>query len=387
MHRPRQRSARLLASTIAALSAVSLVAACSSDSDSADAGATGTDGPVSELAAACPARVVLQTNWYPEGEHGAAYQLAGPGGEFDPTAGSYVNEIGDTGVEFEIRAGGPFLSGQRVDSIMYQDDEILLGMLDTTTIMTGYEAAPTTSVFAPFDKALDVLMFDPATYDFDTIEDFEGTSMPILAWESGKATATFLVDEGLITPDQLDYSNDGSLSRFVVEDGKMAQLAYATNEPYRLERETEGWMKPATFFPLADMGFDNYSTTYVVTPEKLESEADCLSLLVPMLQQSALDYIEDPTETNEQLLAIVEELGSQWTMTQGHLDNTAAVIAEGEFVGNGTDETLGNFDMERVQRVVDEFTRIYTNQGVDVPSGLRAEDVATNQFIDPAIGR
>jgi hypothetical protein len=381
------RSRRILVSAVAALGAVGLVAACSSDGDSADAGSTGTDGTVSELAGACPARIVLQTNWYPEGEHGAAYELAGPGGEFDSSSGSYVNEIADTGVEMEIRAGGPFLSGQRVDSMMYQDDSILLGMQDTTTIMTGYDDAPTISVFAPFEKALDVVMFDPATYDFDSIDDFEGTSMPILAWESGKATAQLLIDEGLITADQPDYSNDGSMSRFIVEDGNMAQLAYATNEPYRLEHETDGWMKPVAYFPLADRGFENYSATYVVTPEKLTSEADCLSLLVPMLQQSAIDYLDDPSETNEQLLAIVEELGSQWTMTQGHLDNTAEVINDGGFVGNGTDDTLGNFDMERVARVVEEFTRIYTSQGVDIAEGLTAEDVATNQFIDPSVGR
>jgi hypothetical protein len=399
---------------IAATTCVVLLAACGGDDGSSDATTAVTEAatspapettaavadttaavadttaaPASDmtLLEACGDKVVLQTNWYPEGEHGAAYQLAGPGGNFDASNGVYSNEIGDTGVTFEVRAGGPFLGGQRVDAIMYQDDDILLGMEDTTTIMTGWAQTPTVSVFAPYEKPLDVLLFDPATYDFSSIDDFAGTDIPILAYSTSEATAQVLIDNGLINPDQVDYSYDGSLSRFVVADGKTAQFAYATNEPYRLEHETAEWMKPVKYFPLADKGFEIYSATYAVTPDNLVAKADCLSMIVPMLQQSLIDYLADPAATNAEILEIVDQLGSAWTMTQGHLDNTAQVIAEGDFVSNGDDETIGNFDMDRVQRVVDDFTRIYGDQGIDVAPGITADMIATNQFIDPEIGR
>jgi hypothetical protein len=55
-------------------------------------------------------------------------------------------------------------------------------------------------------------------------------------------------------------------------------------------------------------------------------------------------------------------------------------------VSNGTNRTIGDFDMARVQKVIDIVGPIFARAGKPIASGLRPEDVATNQFIDPGMG-
>jgi hypothetical protein len=54
-------------------------------------------------------------------------------------------------------------------------------------------------------------------------------------------------------------------------------------------------------------------------------------------------------------------------------------------VGNGRDGTLGNSEMERVRRAIEIVTPIFSAQRKPVKQGLKPEDVATNEFIDPKI--
>ena len=57
-----------------------------------------------------------------------------------------------------------------------------------------------------------------------------------------------------------------------------------------------------------------------------------------------------------------------------------------KIAGNGTNGTLGDFDVTRVQRVIDIVSPIYAGQRKDIKSGLTTQDLVTNEFIDPSIG-
>jgi hypothetical protein len=57
-----------------------------------------------------------------------------------------------------------------------------------------------------------------------------------------------------------------------------------------------------------------------------------------------------------------------------------------DFVKNGHDQTLGNFDTARVQRMIDIVTPIFTAQNQPPKAGLKPEDITTNEFIDKSIG-
>jgi len=53
-------------------------------------------------------------------------------------------------------------------------------------------------------------------------------------------------------------------------------------------------------------------------------------------------------------------------------------------VANGPDSTLGNFELDRVEEII----KVISEQvgSIEVPAGLTAEDLVTNEFIDPSIG-
>ncbi|WP_433716529.1 ATP-binding cassette domain-containing protein [Nocardia sp. CA-084685] len=69
----------------------------------------------------------------------------------------------------------------------------------------------------------------------------------------------------------------------------------------------------------------------------------------------------------------------------GNANPVKVQLAE-KIVGNGTDDTLGNFDTARVDRVITSVTDTLRGRGQQVSDGVTAADLVTNQFIDPAIG-
>ena len=55
-------------------------------------------------------------------------------------------------------------------------------------------------------------------------------------------------------------------------------------------------------------------------------------------------------------------------------------------VGNGPDDTIGNFEDARVADMVGILKDAYGTLGVELAPDVSPETVVTNQFIDPAIG-
>jgi len=70
---------------------------------------------------------------------------------------------------------------------------------------------------------------------------------------------------------------------------------------------------------------------------------------------------------------------------EGNTDSVAVQLEEA-IVGNGPDATIGNFDEERVQRVIDSVVPIFAGYGEEVPEGIAPADIMTNEFIDESIG-
>ena len=64
---------------------------------------------------------------------------------------------------------------------------------------------------------------------------------------------------------------------------------------------------------------------------------------------------------------------------------SSTIKADG-LVANGPDDTVGNFDLDRVNALIELAVPIYTAQGATPKDGVTADDIVTNQFIDPSIG-
>ncbi|WP_327148098.1 ABC transporter substrate-binding protein [Nocardia sp. NBC_01329] len=365
-------------SALTALAGTALLTACGGASSVPEP--TGA-GP---LAGACPSTVVIQTDWYATPERAAAFQLVGPDGTVDVNKGSYAGPLGDTGINVEVRLGGPFLGGQPVPAQMYQDTSITLGFVPTDDAVRARAEFPVTGVFASLDVNPQIIMWDPATYHVETWKDVPDTGAPVV-YSEGKIFMDYLTAHGYVRPDQADASFDGTPSRFVAERGRVMQQGYVSNEPFRWEHDVEGWRKPTDSLLVHESGYEIYPHAWSVRTGELDALRPCLTKLVPMLQQAQIDYIADPEPVNQALLRIAETIPDGPPMTAaGNTDSVKVQVAE-KIVGNGPDDTLGNFDEARVNRVIDAVTPILRKRGDKIADGLTATDLVTNEFIDPAI--
>ncbi len=236
---------------MAVAAAVAFTAACGSDDTAESSGYTGPIGPV-DLSANCPDKVVIQTDWNPEAEHGHLYQLLGPDPVINAGNKRVTGPLFDrgqyTGVDVEIRAGGPAIGFQSVTSQMYSDPEILLGYVDTDQAIQNSESNPTVAVMAPLDISPQMIMWDPATYpQVKGIGDLKPVDARVLYFE-GATYMDYLTGSGVLSPDQVDGSYDGTPANFVAAGGKTAQQGYASSEPPAL-RGGGGGLEEAGLLP------------------------------------------------------------------------------------------------------------------------------------------
>jgi hypothetical protein len=365
----------------AALAAVTaLLGACAHAAGNAAPAPAGSGA----LAGICPATIVVQTDWYATPERAAAFQLAGPNGTIDAKKGTYSGRLGDTGVNVEVRLGGPFIGFQPIPAQMYQDKSIFLGYVATDDAVTAAGRFPTKAVVAPLDINPQVLMWDPATYTINSWSDVAPTKAKVTYLE-GLPFVDYLVSKGYVTKSQLDASYDGTPARFVAERGKVIQQAYASNEPYRWEHDVPEWKKPVKSLLIHDSGYQIYPQGLAVRADQLSSSSACLKKLVPMIQQAQVDYITNPAATNATLLKIAQAIPGGPPITAAGNANAVEVMKNLKLVGNGPNNTLGDFDLARVDRTIALLKPIFAARGVTVPADLKASDIVSNDFIDPSI--
>ncbi len=369
----------------AALIVVGSVAlvACGGD----DAGSSSATSASGSLSGVCPAQIVIQTDWFPEAEHGTVYQLLGDDYRIDAdtkrVAGSLVDSDGtDTGVDVEIRAGGPAIGGTRVVEAMATDSDITLGFVNTDSAAFNHETIATLAVVGTLEKNPQMIMWDPDTYpDVTSIADLGSQGITINVFSAGSFLDVF-VATGVLQRDQLDPSYDGSPARFIAEGGRIAQQGFASAEPYLYEKTFTDWGRPVKFQLLHDAGFQIYAQPLAIRAADKDALSDCLKKLVPIVQRASVAYLKDGSRANGIIVEAVEKYDTFWVYEQGVADYSTGVQRELGLVGNGDDDTVDNFDLDRVDRVLDQLRAA----GLEVSADLTAEDLYTNEFIDPSIG-
>jgi hypothetical protein len=331
----------------------------------------------------CPNPLVLQTDWFPEPEHGALYQLTGGEGSIDPETGRFQGPLAaDPSVTIEIRAGGPYIGFQSATALIYSEDDIFLGYTTTDEQIGNFADTPVLGLVAPLEKNPQILMWDPETYSFESFSDI-GESGAVVNVFPGGFYIDYLVGTGQISADQFDGSYDGSPTRFIAEQGAIVQQGFATNEPWSYEHIFTDWGKPVDFLMVHDSGFEVYSQQLGIRPDKLDDDARaCLTAFVPLVQQAAVDFANDPGPVNAAILQAVVDLNSFWVLDPEGVADAVQKMDELGIASNGPDDTVGNYDLSRIQKVIDAVR--------DLPSfkvtTVTAEDLVTNEFIDPSIG-
>jgi hypothetical protein len=346
------------------------------------------DGPLA-LKGVCPDRIVVMTPWFPEAELGQVYQLLGPGYEVDAAKKRVIGKLvaggTDTGVELEVRAGGPAVGFQQVSAQMYQDKSITLGMPPLDELAQLSARQPTLAVVAPLEADPLAIGWDPQKHpDLKTIRDIGQTDTKVLAY-SPDAAMDYMIGSGILKRSQVDGSFDGSPARFVASQGEVATVMFVTNEPYTYEHELKAWGKPLKFQLVNDAGYPNYRNVVTIRTADKDKLAPCLKKLVPIIQQAQLDFVDDPKSTIDVVLKANDAYKAGFVYSRGNAEYSARMLKELRIVSNGKDQTLGNFDEERVQRIIDITKPIFAAQKIPMKKDLKPGDMVTNEFVDTNI--
>ena len=353
--------------------------------------ATDTVAPAAgvSLAGVCPDTITFQTDWNPESEHGFLYNMVGEGYEVDAAGvrvtGPLVSKGVDTGVKIQVRAGGPAVGFSSPTSLMYQDPTIFLAFVSTDGAVQDSGEFPTMTVVAPFNINPQIIMWDPATYPtVKTIADLKATKAKV-RYFGGAAYMEYFTANGILDPKQVDGNYDGSPANFVADGGKAAQQGFATSEPYYYEKVLTDWNKPVAYQTIHEAGWTAYAQSLGGLPKTIAENGDCLKLLVPMIQQSQVDYVTDPTRANALILDLVGKYNNGWLYDAGQAVAAVELGLSNKLIANSPDGTLGSFDMDRVTAFIATAVPVYEKIGAKMQAGLTAADIVTNEFIDPSI--
>jgi hypothetical protein len=342
-------------------------------------------GSAVDLSADCPNPLVIQTDWFAESEHGGLYNMLGD--DYTVTAdnmrvkGSLMAGGQDTGIDLEIRMGGPAIGFEAPRAQIYTDDSIDIAYSNIDAQMLAWDATPLVAIMAPLEINPQIIMWDKDTYpDVKTIADVGSNDITVNIFP-GYGFADVFVAQGVWSQDQVDPSYDGSPARFI-ESRDIAQQGFASAEPYNYEFVFEEYGKAPAYQLLNDAGYPTYSQTLSVLPEDVDGMAACWQKFIPIAQQAQVDFVNDPDRANAIIIDAVKQVDSFWVYDQGLADYSVQTQLDLGLVGNGPDDTLGNFDEARV----DQMLQILRDANADVPDDLTAAEMFTNQFLDPSIG-
>mgnify|MGYP001210706966 CR=1 FL=1 len=392
------RRTKLLAASV--IASTMILAACGDDKKETSTstaastpagGSTAPAGAAVSLKGDCPDQVTIQTDWMPEAEHGFLYQMVGEGFTTDKAkgyvTGPLIDKTGaDTGVKIQIRSGGKPQGFQPVTQLMYADESILLGYVYTDEAIQFSGNFPTVAIESGYNKNPQMIMWDPATYpDVKGIKDL-GTKGVKIRYFGGAAYMDYLTGSGMLKKDQVDGSYTGDPSLFIADEGKSAQQGFGSAEPYLYKSELKDWGKDVKYEYINDVGWENYAESIATKPDNVKKYSACFKKLVPIIQQASVDYVNSPERANKVIMAAVASFGGDfgWTYTQGAADYGVATIKKDKLVDNGPNG-MGSFDLDRVNNLIKLAVPIYKAQGATPKEGVKAEDIVTNEFIDPNI--
>ena len=375
---------KTIGSAIAFGISIALLGACgSSDSTATDTTAVVEPATGVSLADVCPATIVVQTDWFPESEHGGIYHLMGDDAvaskDTGAVTGSLVVNGEPTGVKLEIRAGGPFLESPVVTE-MYQDNAITFGYVGTDVAITRYNDAPTLAVFNALNINPQVVLWDATKHpEAKTIAEAAKTVKSFFVYGE-PSWMQYFIAQGLINKDQLDSNYKGNL---LLATDDAAHQGFVTSEPYKYANLETGSITTG-YQLIHEAGWNSYAQNFAIRKDRIEELRPCLEKVVPVIQQAQIDYIADPTRANALIISTVKTYDSWWSQSEGDVANGAASQKDLGIIGNGDTETFGDLEETRVNDFIAKATPILREQGLEI-ADLSASDITSNEFLDASI--
>jgi hypothetical protein len=378
---------RLIAATSLAITAAVLFAGCTSESSSSNS-TSSTPVPATlvestRLDDVCDSTVAVQTDWFPQAEHGGLYELLGGDYTVDAVAGTTTGPLTfrgvDTGVNLQIRAGGPFLNSPVVTE-MFLDDSVTLGYVGTDVAVSRYAETPTLAVFNALAINPQVILWNKALHPtVATISDIAKEVEAVSVYSFGPYVQ-YLVNAEVIDAKKVDANYKGD---FALATRDIAHQGFATSEPYRYRTLESGAINTA-YQLVHDVGWTSYPQNLAINKLRLEELRPCLTALVPIMQQAQIDFVGDSERTIATIVDVVTQLNTYWSQTPELARYAVDTMTQLGIVSNGTTTTFGDFESPRIDDFIALAIPILRQQGLTIPD-IQASDLATNEFLDPAI--
>lgn len=336
----------------------------------------------------CPSELVIQTDWFPELEHGGTYQLIGPDGTADPDTVSYSGPIQEQyavgGIEtVTIRT----VNFDKSNASVLADGDADMAYLTASDVIQNSGAIPLVAIAKTLDQDPQMVMWDPEQYEIGAPEDIAETGAQVLHFP-GTSYIDYMIAEGFMTEDQSNPSYDGSDAAWVAGGGDVIQQGFATNEVYKYENDIawkDGGPADVEFYTVADLGFENYPAVITMLQSRVDELDSCLTELVPVMQQAWIDFLEDPTPITDAMIEINETHAGFWGLSEG-LNEAGMELVESEgFAVNSPDGTYCSLDPERMETLFGILQPIYDEQGTEIAESVDA--VYTNDYCEGAPGR
>ena len=335
------------------------------------------------LADVCSPTVAIQSDWYPQAEHGGIYELLGSDYTVDASAGTTTGPLVvdgvDSGVNLQIRAGGPFIESPVVTE-MFLDNTIMFGYVGTDVAISRYAEAPTLAVFNALTINPQIILWNADKHpQVSTIAEIAGAVAAVSVF-GDRPYMRYLVAQGVVPPEKVDTNYKGNL---LLATDNIAHQGFATSEPYRYRTLESGAITTA-YQLVHDAGWTSYPQNLAINKLRLEELRPCLAALVPILQQAQINFVDNPERTIATIVDVVTQLNTSWSQTSELARYAVDTMQQLDLVGNGTTPTFGDFESPRIDDFIALATPILREQGLTIPD-IQASDLATNEFLDTAI--
>lgn len=291
-------------------------------------------------------KVVFQSDWFPQAEHGGFYQALAKG---------WYREAG---LDVEILPGGPGagiklkVAKGEADFGMVRGDDVILA------VSRGLPLVIVTATLQHDPQALLVREDSPVK----TFRDLDGrtvtaalgmTWIPFIEKRYGIAFGIVPTSYGL-----------GSF----FADKTVIQQCFLTSEPF-FARQKGGKVRT---LPLTDSGYDMYHTV-VCRRALIKAEPEVVRAFVQASIRGWRDYIEgDPSPANQLILARNPH------MTAAQLDYSRKALIRHALVEGHPErgEGAGHLDLARIQHEIDVLREFHV-----LEKPLQASQVATTEFL------
>lgn len=282
----------------------------------------------------------------------------------------------------EIRHGVQVSNFEQVSSILHDDDSVLLGLVDTDESIAFASSYPTRALFAPFQISPDIIYWNPDVYPTATrIADHNSWDIRVMYADGAYFMRYLLATQQLKKPQPVN-TFDGTPIPFIASGGMFLQQGLSTVDPYAYRYIYRDWMKDIAYQYIHEAGWQPYAMTVSATPEQLTRNEQCLQLLIPALQQATKNFFSSPESAIARIVDAARKFAGTWSYSPEQARAALEIITSDGLAGNGTDNVLGSFDLQRTTDFLAAFRQAYPEVST---SSITAAQLFTNDYLDASV--